>query len=809
MSHRPVAPRIFWRSVYALTLVILGVRFTPLVVRAAETTPRPSDAANAGGLEFFETHIRPILSEHCYSCHSAEAKIVRGGLLLDSREAMLRGGDTGPAVVPGDVENSLVVSALRHESFEMPPGEKLDDVIVDRFSLWIQSGASDPRDQANPASTRRIDPVAARDHWAFQPVELPVIPTAQDAVRSAWVQNPIDSFVVQALSAKGWRPAGKADKYTLIRRATFDLIGLPPTPEEIEAFIDDNSADSFGRVVDRLLASPHYGERWGRHWLDLVRYADTNGADENHTMPNAWRYRDWVFRSMNRDQPFDEFIVHQLAGDLLTDGADEQTRGELLTATGMLVIGPKMLAEQDKEKMRIDIIDEQIDTVSRTMMGMTIACARCHDHKFDPISAADYYALAGIFSSTRTMLHEEHVSKWMERDLPSAGIDELRKRHQVTIDAAAQTLKKVTENANAAVLTELNTATLPKNPGEHYSDATKSAIAAAKKNLESIEKAMPKHEAAMAVTEAKPVDLAVHLRGNHLRKADHLTARGVPKRIAEVTPFSPIADGTSGRLQLARWLTCPDQVLTGRVMANRLWMWHFGQSLAASPSNFGLQCPKPLHADLLDWMTRQLIDGGWSIKRMHRLIMLSNTYRMSSRDATYTTEDPGNRLLWRQNRKRLEIEPLRDSVLVAGASLDRRPGGTPEGVQSKRRTVYLSINRAALLDLLSTFDYVEPANHIEQRSVTTVPSQALFWMNNSLVHEQADRLAKRLLESGSDDDARIRLAWMTLYGRPPSNQQLQLAADYLDRATGIAEPQAAWESLCRTLIAGSLFSYVE
>lgn len=792
-----------------MVIALLAHVFLGLATAQDVVTGSVTDSVTDSDFEDFENHIRPVLVEHCYSCHSAKSKIIRGGLRLDSRDAMRTGGDSGPAVVPGDVDGSLIISSLRHDTFEMPPLEKLDEQIVQRFADWIQRGAADPRDASDPPSTQQIDPTRSRDHWAFQPVHRPHVPAIADAVLADWVRQPIDAFIAQSLAGRNWKPAAEADKYALIRRATFDLIGLPPSPEQIDAFIKDDSPESFQRVVDRLLASPHYGQRWGRHWLDLVRYADTNGADENHTMPNAWRYRDWIFNAMNRDQPLDEFIVHQLAGDLLTEGVDPLQQRERLTATGMLVIGPKMLAEQDKEKMRIDIIDEQIDTVSRTMMGMTIGCARCHDHKFDPITAEDYYALAGIFASTRTMQNEDFVSKWMERDLPSETIATARARQQTTIDQAKQTLDQLTNAANADVLVKLGVETLPEKPEDHYPDATKTAIETAKKALEAAEKAMPAFESAMAVTEQTPVDLAVHVRGNHLRKSDSVTPRGVPMRIAQATPFSGIAADSSGRLQLARWLTDDNHVLTGRVMANRLWMWHFGKSLTASPSNFGLQCPPPLHGELLDWMTRELIDNGWSVKRMHRTIMLSSTYRMSSRDQTHQEQDPENQLYWRQNRRRLEVEPLRDSILCAGGSLDRRFDGNPDNAQSNRRTVYLSINRAALLDLLSTFDYVEPANHIEQRSVTTVPSQALFLMNSPTVHTQAQRLARQVIASEPDDASRLTLLWLKLYGRPPSKPQLTAAAEFLQQASQQVDGDQAWSSLCRTLIAGSLFSYVE
>ncbi len=759
---------------------------------------------------FFENRIRPVLDQHCYSCHSSEAKIVRGGLLVDSRRGLLRGGDSGPAIVPGNAEESLLIAALKHQSLEMPPKEKLPDSVVDDFAAWIQRGASDPRTEESVSPLHAIDSQASAGHWAFQVIDEPVVPDSE----SRWASHPIDAFVLDKLAGNGWHPAPAADKYTLIRRATFDLIGLPPSEREIAEFLADDSPSSFARVVDRLLASPHYGERWGRHWLDLVRYADTNGADENHSMPNAWRYRDWVFKMLNRDQPMDQFIIEQLAGDLLPGNVDEQTTSDRITATGMLVIGPKMLAEQDKEKMQIDIVDEQIDTVSRTMLGMTIACARCHDHKFDPISSADYYALAGIFASTRTMQNEDFVSKWMERDLPSKHIDETRRQQQTRIDHAEKERDGLVAKANQALLDQLGTANLPSKPDQQYPEATKRKIAETEKVLDDLRKAMPVYPSAMAVSESEPHDLAIHLRGNHLNKADTTTPRGAPRRLTDVVPMSPIPADSSGRLELARWMTSGDHPLTGRVMANRLWMWHFGQPLMRSPSNFGLQSQSPVHRELLDWLTRRLIDDGWSLKKMHRLIMSSRTYQMSSRSTTYQSSDPDNEFLWRQNRRRLEVEPLCDAIRRAGDSLDRQFNGPATDINSPRRAVYISINRAALLDLFSTFDYAETANHIEQRSVTTVPNQALFLLNNALVHQQAELLASRLLVSEVDDTARIRRLWIQLHGRPPTDEEIELSLRFIRQAMDTSpelgdQQNRAWTSLCRTLIAGSLFSYVD
>lgn len=760
--------------------------------------------------EFFESRIRPVLHEHCYSCHSADSKILRGGLRLDDADSARKGGDSGPSVVPGDVENSLIISALRYDGFEMPPKGKLPEATVRDFEKWIAAGAFDPR-SADPAPTApsRVDPNRSRDHWAFQRIRDPHVPK----VDNAWVTNPIDAFVYEKLKTKGWQPASATDRHTWLRRATFDLIGLPPTKAEIEAFVQDRRPDRYRKVVDRLLASPHYGQRWGRHWLDLVRYADTNGADENHKMPNAWRYRDWVFGAFNQDLPWDQFVEHQLAGDLLPRPEDDHAYGQRLTATGMLVLGPKMLAEQDKEKMRIDIVDEQIDTVSKTFLGMTIACARCHDHKFDPISASDYYALAGIFSSTRSMLNEDFVSKWMERDIPSKKIDRLRQEYQPKIELAQKRVADTVASADRELLARLGTDTLPKKPGDQYSDSFKKEIKDAENSLAAIRDAMPKYVSVMAVSDSEPRDLPIHLRGNHLKVAESKTPRGVPKRLFDVVPLSSISDQQSGRLQMARWLTSPDQPLTARVMANRIWMWHFGEPLMRSPSNFGLQSERPEHDQLLDWLASRLMDG-WSVKRLHRLIMTSSTYRMSSRDDRYSEIDPENKLLWRQNRRRLEVEPLCDSIRMVGGSLDRSFGGPPTDIQSPRRAVYVSINRAALLDLFSTFDYVETANHIERRPVTTVPNQALFLMNHWLVHQQANQVARIVLSESPDDRKRVQALWIRLFGRPVTDDETELALSFVNRALSQLTDDSdrthqAWASLSRTLIAGSAFSYVD
>ncbi len=769
-------------------------------------------------LDFFEAKIRPVLIEHCYSCHAADAKIIRGGLLLDSRDGLLEGGDSGPALVPGEAEKSLLLSALKHDAFEMPPDRKLPDAVIADFEHWITRGAVDPRDQGNAEAPRGVDYEAAKSHWAFQPVRQTEPPAVSDEY---WIKSPIDRFVLARLEAAGMKPRPKADKETLIRRASFDLTGLPPTAEEIDAFLADETPEAFEKLVDSLLQSPHYGERWGRHWLDLVRYADSNGADENHDLPNAWHYRDWVVRMMNRDQPLDQFIIDQLAGDLLPKTGDEQIDGDRLTATGLLVIGPKMLAEQDKDKMVIDIVDEQIDTVSRTMLGLTIGCARCHDHKFDPVKAKDYYALAGILYSTKTMADRAFVSNWLERPLPSVEIETLRGEHQKKIDAAKAELAaseaalKSQAEKNGQNQAELATA-------QAEADALKQKVEEQKKTVEAAEKAMPAFTMVMAADESTPTELPIHIRGNHLTLAKEKVARGVPEILANVAPLKAIPETQSGRLQLAQWIVAPENPLASRVMANRIWMWHFGQALMRSPSNFGLRAEEPTHPELLDYLAHRLMNGGWSLKQMHRTIMNSSTYQMASdvefpESQHYQQLDPENRLLWRRPRRRLEAEPVRDSILFVGGGLDAKMGGKAPNVDANRRAIYLPINRASLYEMFSTFDYVETANHIEQRPTTTVPHQALFLLNSPMVHSQAIAVAKKLIAEFETQEARIRALFRMFYARQPTEAELLRSLHFLETATSQLEAVSdasersvqTWAALCRSLIAANEFVYID
>lgn len=800
------------RKIVARSLLILAAQSSNWSTLCADES---TDVQVDADVEFFESRIRPVLVKHCYECHSAESKILRGGLQVDYRDAMRRGGDSGPLFEPGNSEGSLLIESLKHDSFEMPPNTRLPDEVIADFVTWIERGGIDPRTKPIHGKLKPVDWDAAAEHWAFQKIADPKPPKSSD-VESKWAKNPIDQFVIRKLRhsgftlESGFTLAAPADKRTLIRRATFDLIGLPPTVAEVRDFLNDESPDAFTKVVDRLLSSPQYGHHWGRHWLDLVRYANTNGADENHSLPNAWRYRDWVVKKINADLPLDEFIVQQLAGDLLPVPDDEEEAGELLTGTGMLVLGPKMLAEQDKDKMIIDIVDEQVDTVSRTMLGLTVGCARCHDHKFDPISSKDYYALAGIFYSTKTMAHKGHVSQWMERPLPSREIHAKRRPFQARLDK---------EQAKLVVLLDA------KGRDDKSFDAKK--LKEQQKLVTKLTKELPAYEMVMAVEEGTPTDLAIHIRGSHLALSTDVVPRAMPIILTSVHAGRPVSDKTSGRLELAQWIASAENPLTARVMANRIWMWHFGSALVRTPSNFGLQGDPPTHPELLDWLAQELIRTGWSLKKMHRLIMGSATYQMNSQPVAADEErDPDNRLWRRQNRRRLDAEPIRDSILLVGGELDLTVREGVAKTDSNRRSIYLEINRSRLYEMFSMFDYVEPANHIPKRPTTVTPQQALFMMNSPMVIRQSENLARQLLEespasssanSPSGNQQLIHLAFDRLYSRIPTDSELDRVQHFLSVADAELSPKGdlnarrlhTWSALCRTLIAANEFVYVE
>jgi hypothetical protein len=784
-----------------------------------------AEEPTAAQVRFFETSIRPVLVERCLKCHGTEKQW--GSLRLDSREAMLKGGDTGPSVVPGQPDESLLIRAIRHldDELKMPPKEPLSDRQIADFVSWVKQGAAYPQ-AADPAKSRHRDP----KHWAFQPPTDPPVPAVQDA---AWPDSALDQFILAKLEAAGIRPAGIADKRTLIRRATFDLTGLPPTVTEIADFLGDDRPDAFARLVDRLLASPAYGERWGRHWLDVARYADSNGLDENVAHGNAWRYRDYVVASLNEDKPYDRFVVEQLAGDLLPAKSDAD-RNELLIATGFLAIGPKVLAEVDETKMQMDIIDEQIDTVGRTFLGMTFGCARCHDHKFDPIDTADYYGLAGIFKSTRTMENFKKVAKWHENPIPTA---ESLARTTAFHEQLAQkkgALQAAIERADAQARAAVPQGEPPPQKLETlYSDESKAGIKQLRDDVAQFEKSAPETPSAMGVNEDAVVDVAVHVRGNPLKLGD-IVPRRVPNVLAGTAP--PQFDAKhSGRLEMASSFTAPTHPLTSRVLVNRVWRWHFGHGLVRTPDNFGLLGEAPTHPGLLDWLARRFMADGWSLKQLHRRVMLSRTYQLGSDvGADLIERDPENRLFGRAEIRRLEAEAIRDALIAISGRLDRTMGGSLLTVKnrayffdhtskdltnynSRRRSLYLPVVRNNVYDVFQLLDFPDAAVPTGDRPTTTVAPQALMMMNSELIMQASSDLAEMLLaEPSRDDRARIRLLFASAYGREATDKELDesqsflaAVASELNEADAGRRRQISWSSLCQVVLAANEFVYLK
>jgi hypothetical protein len=791
-------------------------------------------------LEFFERNIRPILSSKCYKCHSAESKDVKGGLLLDTREGIQEGGDSGHAVVPGDVGESLIIKALKWQDKEirMPPqkeGGKLPDNVISDFEQWIKMGAPDPRAGGAKVVKKYADPKKGKDFWAFQaPKELPP-PAVKD---SGWPRSDIDRFVLAAQEAKGLHPVADADQRTLLRRVYFDLIGMQPSPAEIEAFLKDQSPDAFEKVVDHLLSSPRFGERWARHWLDVARYAESTGKERNVTYPTAWRYRDYVIAAFNSDKPYDQFIREQIAGDLLPASSTGE-RNEHLVATGFLAIGVKGLNEKNAEQFRMDEIDEQIDTTSRAVLGLTVACARCHDHKFDPIPQHDYYALAGIFHSTRSYYGTNDANP-------------KRNKH------ATPLLTLAPEEGNSVTSTEPSQATPPAAPARPFAAKRLQRLAARNPqraaelrqrmeranagaaNRAATAAAAPDPSTAdrcMGVGEGKPSNCNVLVRGEISQRGENVPRGFVTVLNGTSTPAIP--SNQSGRLELAQWLTSPSNPLTARVEVNRIWLHLFGRGLVRTADNFGVSGEMPSNLQLLDALAVQFMKDGWSEKRFIRSIVLSRTYQLASATNKAAMEiDPDNHLLWRASPRRLDAEAIRDTILTASGRMQANPpqgsvvanigdgnigkGRKPDivsNVKADYRSVYLPIVRDFTPEVLEIFDFAEPSLVVAGRDVTNVPSQALYLMNNSFVREQAAAMSKRILATPISYPERITLAYELALSRPPTAAERVRADRYLlDEARGLIPvkngrtddaAELSWSTFCQALFACAEFRYLQ
>jgi hypothetical protein len=896
-----------------------------------------------------------VLADNCYKCHSQGAEKIKGGLLLDTRDGVLKGGNTGPAIVPGQPEKSLLLTAVRYQDkdLQMPPSDKkLPEAVIADLEQWVRMGAPDPRmEGATAKATYEADLEKARKHWAYKPVVKPALPDPADPQR--WMQNEVDHFILSGLQSKGLSPSPKADKVTLLRRVTFDLHGLPPTEQEVKDFLADESANAFPTVVDRLLASPRYGERWGRYWLDLVKYADTRGpANQGRENRYLWSYtyRDWVIRSLNEDLPYDQFLLRQMAADQL-DLPDKRE----LAAMGYLTLGNRFGNNPN------DIIDDRIDMVGKSTMALTLACARCHDHKFDPVPTRDYYSLHGVFSSCTepaegpvveepkdTPLYRDYKSQLaakegalqafrdkVERELGAEWRGQIaeylialqefkkvtnglprntfmqRRKLQPQVAAAWSDYLKARSGKHHPVWTPwFAFAALPEQEfvprarelaAKFYANADKSKpinpnvaklfvvppanlgqVAAryealfvnVSKNWESIRATYEARKRVSASVEEpaslpdpaleevrrvlygknSPINIDEKVvqnfinRDNRTRdsfnalqnalndvkarhpgaparahvmldgariKDSYVMIKGNPGNRGPVVPRQapeliagpgrkPFQHG-SGRLELAQAVVSRDNPLTARVVANRTWLHHFGEGLVATPDDFGVRCEAPLHAELLDYLAARLMEDQWSIKNLHRLLLLSAAYQQSSENnPRYAQIDPGNKYYWQMNRHRLDFEALRDTILYIGGRLDLAMGGPGMRLDAEpyptRRTVYAFIDRSRLPSMFQSFDFPNPDLTTGRRSETIIPQQALFMMNSPLVVEQARNLTQRPDFKGQvRAEDRIRLLYQLLYQRPPTDVEIKLALDYIKGEYGVttSNPGAlAWEYGC-------------
>ncbi len=770
-----------------------------------------ADDLNPKQLKFFETKIRPVLANHCYTCHSSQSGKTKGGFSLDTRDGIRQGGDSGHGVVPGDIDGSLIISAMKHESFEMPPKKQLPANVIKNFETWVKMGAPDPRGGKPIVHSKSvIDFEEGRKYWAFQKPQKVEPPTVKD---KTWNGSEIDRFVKKQLDEAGLEPVGTADEEHLLRRDYINLVGLPPTQKQIEEYLSDTSAKKREELIDRLLDSPQFGERWGRHWLDVARFAESNGRERNFLFPHAWRYRNYVIDSFNSDKPFSRFVQEQVAGDQLKPVAG-QSAMEAKIGTGFLAIGPKLLNERNKEVFVMDMVDEQIDVISRSTMAMTVACARCHDHKFDPISTDDYYAIAGILRSTQTLFGR--AGGGSRQATPLMSISDNPDLDKKIEQDHAKKIKQLTANLN-----EINQQLKRKNKKDgvaqgNQSKANKAAKPEPKKmaelrkrqrvlqqQLKQLRQSGPVGvENAMGVSDGPCVDCNVLIRGEVTAKGNKvprgfLTVLGQQER-AEIADTKK-----SGRLELANWLVSPDNPLTARVTVNRIWRHLFGEGIVRTVDNFGESGERPTHPQLLDFLAVRLMENEWSFKKTIREIMLSRTYQLSGdyQKTNYQT-DPDNRFLWRMNSRRLDAEVLRDSILLSAGELDlARPetsvvakykstqgigrGVTEDtfNVEMPKRSVYLPVVRNAVPESLRVFDFAEPSILVGDRMVTTVPTQALFMMNSTFVIDHSKNLAQRLMQQDEPRANQIVAAYRAVVTRSPSDDELERGTQFVDSTT--------------------------
>ena len=813
-----------------------------------------AEKPEADGIAWFETHIRPLLVQRCYACHSIKAGKQEGGLLLDSPDAWMRGGDRGAAVVAGDPDASLLIRAVHYNDPDllMPPTERLNDEDIAKFDAWVKMGAPAPATAHANVIENPSDPIAGKRHWAFLPLTRPMVPAVQD---QEWARSDIDRIVLAKLEAENLHPVADAAAIELVRRTCFQLVGLPPTETQIQQFGELPIPQAMERLVDELLASPQFGQRWGRHWLDLARYADSNGLDENFLFREAWRYRNWVIDAVNLDMPFDRFLLEQLAGDLLPyETLDQRDRQRI--AAGFLVVGPKVLLGVNPDRQRMDVADEQLESIGRAVLAQTVGCARCHDHKFDPIPTADYYAMTGILTSTkvmeqRYMLGEQRVMErlaglgeqgdqlntayetyWRERPGLNARMEKVK--------AVFEILKQADETAVAAKLA---------SDADGFAEAAKDAsqpkdirLAAQEALLKELQGLLANPpqippRAMMPMDLETPINETIRIAGKFDAPGE-TTPRGFLQVLCD-DAITPLPEKQSGRIEFSQWLTNASRrsgQLTARVQANRIWHHLLGRGLVRTVDNFGRTGETPSHAELLDYLASELIQDGWSFKKLIRKIVLSRTFALSSHyEPANSDTDPENILLWRATRRRLDPESLRDAMLAAAGTLELSPmestvsylgdQATAVGSNPVRRktdyncrSVYLPVIRNDLPEIFEAFDFTNPHTTTGARPKTTVPIQGLFMLNDAMVMATAEITARRILleTTGQPMEIRIQRMFQLIVSDGANDNEQQALLSYLQQtesrlqAAGDAETSLkALAMACHALFASSRFQYVE
>lgn len=749
---------------------------------------QPLVAQTPADLVFFESKVRPLLSSRCFECHSEKSKRVRGKLWLDSHDGVHKGGVTGPAVIAGKPDESLLMRAIRHTkgSPQMPPSGKLSANEIAILEEWVRRGAHYPG-SSMVSKRETINWDEARKFWSLVPPKAATLPLVKD---KEWARTRIDTLLLADMEQRQLRPSRVAEPRTLIRRATFDLTGLPPTPAEIDSFVKEWEKEpqaAYERLIDRLLTSPDYGERWARVWLDLARYCDVAEPwAEGKGQP--WPYRDWVVRAFNEDLRYDQFVIKQLAADLQPN-AHPRDRAAL----GFLGLSPQYWKELllDKDVIKGVVAEEweeRIGAIGSTFLGLNIACARCHDHKFDPITTQDYYALAGVLASTR------HADVSLLSEADAAPVLQAHARVQQLQEQIKKASKAKDEIQIAAWKAEIEQ--LKQTP--NFEQALARGVSEASLHV----LADGPHRTKLVFKPNEAQDVAVQLRGNPSSPGPV-----VPRRFLTVLGAEAFTKG-SGRLELANAIVTRGAPLSSRVLVNRIWKQHFGVGLVETPSDFGAQGSRPTHPELLDDLTVRFIENGWSMKWLHREIMLSAAYRQAStHDAVMHKLDPDNRWLWRMNRRRLDVEMWRDAALLATGTLDHRRGGAPLDLndpKNLRRTIYGTVKRRELSDMLRLFDFPDPTSHAASRIATTTPLQQLFTLNSPFMQQQARALVKRL-KSEANDEVRIRLAYRLLYGREASEAQVRVALEYLGTTPG----DEIWHEYAQVLLGSNEFAFLD